>query len=186
MTTASRDDGGSVVAETGLRALDGSETDRGFEELYLAVWPRLYRYVWLMVRHHEDAEDVASETVRRAYEAWQRGRGPRGEPLPWLFLIARRIVIDRSRRRLVPRLALGSVAVAPASDDLLRDSEATIWFDQLRACLNPRQHEALMLRYLFDLGDDRIGALMGLSPAGVRTLVSRSLTALRQRPEVLS
>lgn len=175
------------MPDTGLRALGSSEeADRAFESLYLTVWPRLYRYVWLMVRHHEDAEDVASETIGRAYEAWQRGRGPRGEPLPWLFLIARRIVIDRSRRRLVPRLALGSMAVPPAGDDSLRESEAVIWFDELRACLNPRQHEAVILRYLFDLGDDRIGELMGLSSAGVRTLVSRSVAALRQRPEVLS
>ena len=37
----------------------------GFEELYVDAWPRLYRYVWLFVRNHEDAEDVAAEAVRR-------------------------------------------------------------------------------------------------------------------------
>jgi DNA-directed RNA polymerase specialized sigma24 family protein len=42
-----------------------------------------------------------------------------------------------------------------------------------------------VLRFLFDLDDDQIGRVMGLSPAGVRTNVSRGVAALRKRPEVL-
>jgi len=42
-----------------------------------------------------------------------------------------------------------------------------------------------VLRYHFDLPDDDIGRLMGLSPAGVRTLASRALAALRRQPEVM-
>jgi RNA polymerase sigma factor (sigma-70 family) len=164
------------------------DSDRAFEEIYLANWPRLCRYAWVLVRHHEDAEDVAAEAVRRAYSAWQEGRGPAGDPTPWLFLIARRIVIDRSKRRIPRWLSLsgpGAVSTgdAPAADtiDLI---EATVWFDQLRDCMTARQHEAIVLRYLFDLSDDQIGHVMGLSAAGVRTNVSRGVAALRKRPEV--
>src|SRR5450759_1269682 len=51
-------------------------SQREFEEMYVAAWPRLCRYTWVLIRHHEDAEDIAAETVRRAYGAWQAGRGP--------------------------------------------------------------------------------------------------------------
>ena len=156
-----------------------------FEEMYLAAWPRLCRYAWVLVRHHEDAEDVAAETVRRAYAAWQAGRGPAGDPIPWLFLIARRIVIDRNKRPILRWLSPSGEGRPPASGGSLDRVEAAVWFDQLRACLSPRPHEAIVLRFLFDLDDEQIGRIMGLSQAAVRTNVSRGLATLRRRPEVL-
>lgn len=156
-----------------------------FEEMYVAAWPRLCRYAWVLVRHHEDAEDVASETVRRAYGAWQSGRGPRGDPIPWLFLIARRIVADRNKRPMLPWLSLSAVDDPASPNNSIGLVEAAVWFDELRGHLSPRQHEAIVLRFLFDLEDDQIGRIMGLSPAGVRTNVSRGVAALRRRPEVL-
>jgi RNA polymerase sigma factor (sigma-70 family) len=173
-----------------LRAIESApastlESEGAFERMYVATWPRLCRYAWVLVRHHEDAEDVAAETMRRAYGAWQTGRGPAGDPLPWLFVIARRIVIDRNKRRVLPWLPLSRAAESPAAVDSFGWLEAAAWFDQLRECLSPRQHEAILLRFLFDLGDDEIGRIMGLSPAGVRTNVSRGIATLRRRPEVL-
>jgi RNA polymerase sigma factor (sigma-70 family) len=163
------------------------DSDRAFEDIYAAAWPRLCRYAWVLVRHEEDAEDVAGEAVRRGYAAWQEGRGPAGDPTPWLFLIARRIVIDRSKRRIPRWLSLsGSAAAAvdaPAADSI-GQVEAAVWFEQLRECLTARQYEAIVLRYLFDLDDGQIAQVMGLSAAGVRTNVSRGVAALRKRPEV--
>jgi RNA polymerase sigma factor (sigma-70 family) len=107
--------------------------------------------------------------------------------MPWLFLIARRIVIDRSRRRIPGWLSLSGQA---ASDREMRAAdpivgvEAAVWFNQLRDCMSSRQHEAIVLRYLFDLSDQQIGRIMGLSAAGVRTNLSRGVAALRKRPEV--
>jgi RNA polymerase sigma factor (sigma-70 family) len=172
-----------------LRVADGTpgraiDSTAAFERMYVGAWPRLCRYTWVLVRHHEDAEDVAGETVRRAFGAWQAGRGPAGDPLPWLFLIARRIVIDRNKRRAPRWVSIADGSTARSADALGR-VEATDWFDRLRDQLSPRQHEAIVLRYLFDLDDDQIGRIMGLSPAGVRTNVSRGLAGLRRRPEVL-
>ena len=52
-----------VAEASPARTLD---SDAAFEEIYVAAWPRLCRYAWVLVRHHEDAEDVAAETVRKA------------------------------------------------------------------------------------------------------------------------
>jgi RNA polymerase sigma-70 factor (ECF subfamily) len=161
-------------------------SDAAFEEMYLAAWPRLCRYAWVLVRHQEDAEDVASETVRRAFAAWQAGRGPASDPMPWLFLIARRIVLDRRKSRALRWLSLSRVTEdPPARGDSLAGVEAAVWFEQLRGHLTERQHEAIVLRYLFDLSDEQIGRIMGLSAGGVRTNVFRALEVLRKRPEVL-
>jgi len=165
---------------------DGLAVARSFEDMYIELWPRLYRYVWLLVRHREDAEDVAGEAIRRALGAWSDGRRPLGEPLPWLFLIARRVVIDAHRRKRIVAFPLESVVEPSGQDVQIEGLESALWFDQLREGLTPRQHEAVLLRYLYGMSDDQIARVMGLSQAGVRKNISRALGALRKRPEVLA
>jgi RNA polymerase sigma factor (sigma-70 family) len=159
-----------------------------FEAAYTATWQRIYRYAWVLTRHREDAEDVASETYRRAYSAWNDGRRPKGEVLPWLLLIARRVVIDRRRRsRLLGWLPLSAVSDVDRADDRSLDrAETWLWFAELCRLLPDRQREAFLLRYQFDLSDEAIGKILGVSPGGVRSLLSRALATLRRRPEMLT
>jgi RNA polymerase sigma factor (sigma-70 family) len=156
-----------------------------FEQMYTAAWPRLCRYVRVLVRHREDAEDVASETIRRAHGAWQSGRGPAGDPIPWLFLIARRIVIDANRHSPLHLSPISQSDDRLAAPDPFGRIEAAAWFDQIRGWLSPREYEAIVLRYLFDFSDDQSARIMGLSQAGVRTNISRGIATLRKHPEVL-
>jgi RNA polymerase sigma-70 factor (ECF subfamily) len=168
------------VRGTGRVALGVAE----FEALFVAGWEPVFRYCLSLTRQTDEAEETTAETFRRAYASWVEGRGPGGQPLAWLFLIARRIVIDRRRRhRLIGWLPLGSRD--PAAEDPFRRSELWLWFEQLCRALPERQREVLVLRYHFDLPDEEIGRLMRLSPAGVRTLASRALAALRRQPEVM-
>lgn len=136
-----------VVVE---KAVDPTE----FQRIYYRTWPDVYRYAWLLLRHREDAEDVASEAFRRALEAWCSGHGPRGDVLPWLFTITRRIAIDRHRRgRLFGWFPLER-APEPESagaEAAFRRSEMWIWFEQLCVVLPEQQREALFLRFQFDL-----------------------------------
>lgn len=159
-----------------------------FQSMYRRTWADLFRYAFVLLGHREDAEDVASEAFRRALESWDGGRRPEGEALPWLFLITRRIVIDRHRRkRLIGWLPLEHAA-EPADQDeeaAFRRSELWIWFEQLCRALPEAQREALFLRFQFDLSDAEAGKIMGTSPGNVRTLVSRGLATLRGRPEVM-
>ncbi|HEY5486525.1 MAG TPA: sigma-70 family RNA polymerase sigma factor [Candidatus Limnocylindrales bacterium] len=168
-----------------MSASGGADADdREFEMLYAAAWSPVYRYSLTLVRDLDDAADVAAETFRRAFVAWRAGKGAVAEPLPWLFLTARRIVVDRERRnRLVRWLPLTNAA-ADAADNPLSRTELWLWFRQLCEALPDRQREALVLRYGFDMSDEDIGRLIGVSPAGVHTLVSRALSRLRAQPEI--
>jgi RNA polymerase sigma-70 factor, ECF subfamily len=159
-----------------------------FERLYRATWPAVFRYAWLLLRQRQDAEDVSAEAYRRALEAWTDGRGPRTDALPWLFLIVRRIAIDRRRRhRLIGWLPLGSAPepADPAIEEAFRRSEVWLWFDQLCRVLPEQQREALLLRFHFDLSDAAAAKVTGTSAANIRARVSRGLATLRQRPEVI-
>jgi len=164
------------------------QVDDAFADLYRERYRAVYRYVLLMLRSPNDAEDVTAEAFGRAYSAWRRGHGPQSQsPLPWLLQIARRIVIDRSRRaRVLAWLPLPFLAPnqEPRVEDETGRSDFWLWFDSFARQLPPRQREVLILRYQRDLDDPTIGEILGLSPSGVRSLVSRACEALRRNPEV--
>ena len=128
-----------------------------------------------------------ADTFDRAFAAWRSGHGPSGRALPWLIVIARRIIVDRWRRdRLIRWLPFtGRVTADPAdADDLGGRAEFWLWLDELAKALPARQREVVFLRYQRDLTDEEIGDILGLSASGVRTLVSRALAALRRHPEL--
>jgi RNA polymerase sigma-70 factor, ECF subfamily len=161
--------------------------DETFEALYRQRYRDVYRYSLLMLRRPEDADDVTSEAFHRAYVAWQSGRGPSGQALPWLLLITRRLVIDKvRRRRLISWLPLGGLSPArePAEQADTARTEFWLWFDRFARELPDRQREVLILRYQRDLDDEAIGEILGLSSSGVRSLVARACATLRGNPEI--
>jgi RNA polymerase sigma-70 factor (ECF subfamily) len=164
---------------------------RTFEAIYRDHYRDVYRYVVLNLRRPNEADDIVADTFDRAFSAWRSGHGPAGRALPWLLVIARRIVIDRWRRaRLLSWLPLsrpgGGASDHVDADDPAGRAEIWMWLDQLAAALPQRQREVLFLRYQRDLTDDDIGEVLGLSASGVRTLAARALAALRAHPELWS
>jgi RNA polymerase sigma-70 factor (ECF subfamily) len=169
----------AVVPELSEPTVDSFE--RLFRDHYHDVW----RYASFMLRSTSEAEDIASQAFAQAYAAWIAGRGPSGPPRAWLLVITRRIVLNRARRaRILHWLPLQTVARRSREDRTIAESEFRLWLDQLARTLRPAQREALFLRYLDDLTDKDAGAVMGLSPSGFRTLVSRALARLRDQREL--
>ncbi len=167
---------------------DKVDSRLGLEAVYERFWPDVFRYAFVLAKSREEAEDLASDTFRRALEALDEGRGPKGDVLPWLFTICRRLAIDRHRRRrLIAWLPLAAVADPgdARQEEAFRRSEVWIWFEQLCREVPADQREALFLRFRFDLCDEDAAAVMGTSVGNVRTRVSRGLATLRARPEVM-
>jgi RNA polymerase sigma factor (sigma-70 family) len=170
--------------EAGRREVDLEES---FEAIYRRRYRDVFRYTLLMLRDEADAEDVTAEAFGRAYAAWRDGRGPAGQALPWLLLIARRIVIDRRRRRrLISWLPIGALHPRhePAVSGEHDRTDFWLWFDRFARELPARQREVLILRYQRDLDDESIGEILGLSASGVRSLVARACETLRRNPEI--
>jgi RNA polymerase sigma factor (sigma-70 family) len=139
-----------------------------------------------MLRDPAEAEEAASETFDRAYRAWTSGKGPREQPLPWLLVICRNIVLARRRRsRLIAWLPLPEHDREPAdSAGDFSAAEFRLWLRQLEGVVSGREREALTLRYVDDLGDSGAALVLGISTSGFRTLVSRAIAKLRAHPEV--
>ena len=138
----------------------------------------------------QDAADLTAETFAVALGALDRFDPALGDPLPWLYGIARHRlgtlhrrghVEQRARRRPgMPRLELDDAAleqVAAAADaELVR-----VDIREGLAALPADQREAVALRVLFDHDYAEVAAATGVSEAAVRQRVSRGLSTLRPR-----
>jgi RNA polymerase sigma factor (sigma-70 family) len=172
----------------------GADVTASFEETYRATFRGVYRYILVMTGERDDVEDIVADVFTRAFAAWRSGRGPAGRPLPWLLLIARRLLTDRwRRRRLLQWIPLREggrrsslEADATTSDRSQEQREFWLWLDALSAALPARQREVLLLRYERDLSDEDIGEILGLSSSGVRSLAARAVASLRRHPELWS
>ena len=79
----------------------------------------------------------------------------------------------------LPGAAGGDVPEAAADDAGLRRGEEWDALRRALAELPARQRAVLVLRYLEDLPDTSIAALLGCSPGTMRSQASRGLAALR-------
>ena len=156
----------------------------GFERVYAAHYRDVFRYVLGLTRSSVDAEDITADAFERAFRHWS---DVPDRPVPWLLLTARHIATDRWRRaRRLAQLVLARRSAPEDGASELREPEFVEWFDSLAKVLTARQREVLVLRYQRDLTDADIGAVMGLSESGVRSLSARALAVLRSHPELLA
>lgn len=151
------------------------ERDDAFEVAYRQLFPRAATVAYRLLGDRTAAEDVAAETMARAYAHWSRIR-----TLPyrdgWVLRVASNLAIDAARRR-VPRLP------ARDSDGLDGAEAATLRLALVSALrsLPRRQRQAVVLRYLSGLREDEVAVALGISAGTASTHLRRGLDALRIR-----
>lgn len=158
-------------AELVRRARGGS--DEAATELFDAVWPDAVRTARTILGRSAVAEDVAQESIVRAFGQLARfdGRRPFGA---WL----RRIVVNRSinvlrdTRRLV---ALEDALPAPCTSDA---PSGGVLADAIRG-LAPDRRVAVALRYGMDLTPTEIAEAIDVPVGTVKSRIARGLEDLR-------
>ena len=152
-----------------------------YEQAYRAV----YRYVLLRGGPRDDVDDVVADAFHRAFRAWLAGQGPREvRQMAWILAIARRVLIDRARRRgreVDERGEPGLDLPDARWEQAVR--ETWLWFEDASQAISSQAREALVLRYAGGLTADEIGSVLGLSGSGVRSLIARALATLRPAME---
>ena len=158
------------------RALDG-DVD-AWEELYLAVYPRLYGYAAHRVAA-DAARDVVSETMARALANVARFR--RGGVFEaWLFGICRNVIREHLRhigRPSPPADRAACDTVDPADVVAGLDEQATL--RHAFAQLPERDREILELRVVAELSADAVAEVLHKHPGAIRMAQSRALGRLR-------
>ena len=145
-----------------------------FETSYRECYPRVLAY---LRRRTDDtvAEDLCAETFTRAWSGWP----PRGaNALPWLYGIARNVVLEyyRGRHEVYPLdEATEEHAHHPSAED-----HAMSGADLRRAMatLGEGDREILMLCAWEGLTPSEIGAVLGISANSARVRLHRARARL--------
>jgi DNA-directed RNA polymerase specialized sigma24 family protein len=158
---------------TGTSAVAPTAAGVSFEAWYPAIHPRLVAAMALSCGRPEDAADAADEALARALERWDvvsRMASPDG----WTFQVAYNLLRRRGRRQVIEQRVLrragGGVATsvpAPAGEawDAVKD-------------LPRRQREVVVLRYIADLPEAEIAAVLGISRGTVSSTLADARRAL--------
>lgn len=152
---------------------------------------RLFAFVWRMVRHKDDAEELCQETFLRAFSALH-SFDAKFRFSTWLFTIAYRLTLNQIRRRrdFSGDVDFGGVAERDADGnspagvcDELADGEAaaqlqsTIWsaVDELSGV----QKAAVLLFYRESMNCQDIGEVLNIPAATVKSHLHRARARLK-------
>jgi RNA polymerase sigma-70 factor (ECF subfamily) len=149
-----------------------------WEEVYLAVYPRLYGYAAHRVGP-DGARDVVSETMTRAL-AKVAGFRRDGVFDAWLFGICRNVIREHLRHATSPGTrfdAAAGRAEDPADEVVAIDERSAV--RRAFARLPERDREVLELRILAGLSTDAVADVLHKHPGAIRMAQSRALGRLR-------
>jgi RNA polymerase sigma factor (sigma-70 family) len=156
-----------------------------FRELYGRYAERIYGYHLRRSREPHAAHDLTAETFAQAWVSRARFRDESsGSAGPWLFGIARHVLLVSVRRHRVERSACERLGILVGADREQSPAPDETWLDGLDealASLPAAQQEAIRLRVVDDLSYDEAAVRLDTTPVAVRARVSRGLSALRKQ-----
>ena len=159
-----------------------------FGQLYERYVERIFNYVYYRTGNVHDAEDLTARVFQRAMKHIVNYTD-RGVPFSaWLYRIAHNLVAnwhrDRSRKQEIP---LDDLPILPTKGDhpeknLVRSQEQDALLKMIRTLPAERQN-LLILKFVENMSNAEIGAIMGRSEGAVKSLYHRTLLALRDQLE---
>jgi RNA polymerase sigma-70 factor, ECF subfamily len=157
-----------------------------FRELYERYAHGVYGFHLRRTRDPEAAHDLTAETFAQAWLARGRFRDEAGGSAgPWLYAIARHLLLRSVERRALERAACERLGVFERLEREPAQAEpAEGWLDGLDEALSglpEGQREAILLRVVADLDYAGVADALGTTPRAARVRVSRGLAALRDR-----
>jgi RNA polymerase sigma factor (sigma-70 family) len=159
--------------------MTGAPQDLRLPDGFDAAFDGLFRKAFLVARRilgaDAAAEDVAAETMTKAYVHWRKiGGQPWCEG--WVARVATNQAIDVARQRA--RSTGSPVADAGATDD---DVAVRVALVEALSRLPRRQREAVALRHLAGMSEAQVAEALHVSTGSVKTHLHRGLASLRGR-----
>lgn len=153
----------------GAMATRTRKGEADFESAFRDLYPRAFGLALRMLGNRAVAEDLAAETMARAYVRWDRLDPDRR--VGWVLKVTSNQAIDLLRKK--------GHTMVPEVIDLEDGTALRIALAAALAKLPRRQREAIALRYLSDLSEAETAAALGIAVGSVKTHTHRGLAALR-------
>jgi RNA polymerase sigma-70 factor, ECF subfamily len=176
-----------MTTDADLLAAARSDPD-AFRELYDRYAGRVHGYFVRRTADDDASFDLTAETFAQAWLMRIRFRDDAGGCAgPWLFGIARNVLLMSLRRGQLERRAAERLGVAERLDSpyepaaVAPDERWADGADELLDALPPAQREAVRLRVLHELAYEQVAVALGTTASAARVRVHRGLAALRAR-----
>jgi RNA polymerase sigma-70 factor (ECF subfamily) len=136
-----------------------------FADTYEPLRSELYRYCRHLTRSPWDAEDLAQDTMSRAFATLGRMGSAPPNPRAWLFRVASNLWLDHVRR---PRLTIERAQSTSSPPIELRDAAG-----RLLVQLAPQERAAVVLKDAFDFSLDEVAGIIGATVGAVKAALHR-------------
>ena len=166
------------------------EDKAAFGQLYERYLPKIYSYVYYRTGNVHDAEDLTAKVFFRAL-SHIRNYVEKGVPFQaWLYRIAHNLVAnwhrDQGRRKII---ALDEYVVhslkSEAPDRLTEELEERDQLLEAVRRLPQDRQQLLLLKFVEQMSNAEIGAIMGRTEGAIKSLYHRTLLALREEMETM-
>lgn len=141
---------------------------RRFLDVYEPLRTPLFRYCRYLTHSPWDAEDLAQDTLARAFTTLGQSGSAPPDPRRWLLRVASNLWIDRVRRRREVALELAPEPTATRDPQASREAAGT-----LLAELSPQERAAVVLKDVFDLQLDEIAEILSTTVGTVKSALHR-------------
>ncbi len=148
-----------------------------FAVFFRAEYPGLVALASAVTGDRQVGEDIASETMSRAYRRWSR-IGTYEKPGAWTRRVAVNLLHSRSRRVASEMRALLRYRDRASSPDRSDQVAGADHFERMLAPLAPRQRIAAALHYLHDLPIADIAVAMDCAEGTVKSHLHAARAAI--------
>ncbi len=158
-----------------------------FIQIYERYRPSIFNYIFYRVGDPDLADDLTSDVFVRLVDKYDESVR-NGRPIaPWLYAIAKNLVIDHHRRAgLLGWQPLSEQAVASETSSPAKQTELRLTQECLITALNyltEDQRQVVLLKFIERRTNQEIGDLLGKPESAVKSLQHRALAALRRALE---
>ncbi|MFE1752583.1 sigma-70 family RNA polymerase sigma factor [Streptomyces anandii] len=163
-------------------AAAASAEERALRDLYVVHGPALYSYVLrLLSGDTHRTEDIVQETLLRCWNKQNLVDDERMAVRPWMFRVARNLVIDAHRARAKRPQEVGAGWVGDMGtefDDVDRMLSSMVVQDALRT-LTPAHRDVLRATFFAGHTTEQAASALGVPQGTVKSRVYYALRSLR-------
>lgn len=159
--------------------------DEWFTHEVLPLGPMLMRFLQRNKCNAAEIADLSQEAYARVYEAAQRERPHQVKP--FLFQVARNLMIDRLRKQSVVSLeAMADFEWLNIPDDKPTSEQTLVARQELRLLqaalhdLPPRCRQVVMMRRIEGLSQKEVADQLGITIETVQTQIAKAMRLLAQ------
>jgi len=151
------------------------DSAKDFEDAYDSMLRLAYRAAYRLLGERAAAEDVAGESLARAYSRWS---SVSGHAEAWVVTVATNLALDVGRRARAAGRQVELIEEGTVDDvDLRLDLQAAV------RALPRRQRQVVALRFLADFSEAATAAALAIDIGTVKSHASRGLSRLRTTVE---